>query len=151
MCMNVCTYSKYVGNVSGKTWPTHLPQRWMFSVSSFVLQHNFRVMRAALKVMPPILLCWPKMSEEDVGGMEVEVEPSILYPITVVAMWQITAEGQSDSWCGSSYDTKVCHWVPPCRKNTPIDIRRCLLDVSMEINGALLLEQPVLNNVNELI
>jgi len=46
-----------------------------------VLQHNFRVMRAALKVMPPILLCWPKMSEEDVGGMEVEVEPSHYFTV----------------------------------------------------------------------
>jgi len=29
---------------------------------------------AALKVMPPILLRWPMMSEVDVGGMAVEVE-----------------------------------------------------------------------------
>ena len=39
-------------------------------------------MRAALKVMPPILLCWPMMSEADVGGMAVEVEPSHQYSIT---------------------------------------------------------------------
>jgi len=28
------------------------------------------------KVMPPISLCWPMTSEEDVGVMAVEVEPS---------------------------------------------------------------------------
>ena len=33
--------------------------------------------------MPPILLCWPMMSEADVGGMAVEVEPSYQYSITV--------------------------------------------------------------------
>ena len=33
-------------------------------------------MRAALKVMLPILLCWPMTSEVDVGGMAVEVESS---------------------------------------------------------------------------
>ena len=31
---------------------------------------------AALKVMPPILLCWPITSELDIGGMAVEVKPS---------------------------------------------------------------------------
>lgn len=33
-------------------------------------------MRAALEVMCPILLCWLKTSEKDVGGMPVEIEPS---------------------------------------------------------------------------
>jgi len=31
---------------------------------------------AAVKVIPPVLLCCPTMSEADTGGMEVEVEPS---------------------------------------------------------------------------
>jgi len=31
-----------------------------------------RSTRAALKVMSPILLCWPTVSEVDVGGMAVE-------------------------------------------------------------------------------
>ena len=39
-------------------------------------------MRATLKVMPPILLCWPMVSEVNVGGMAVEVEPSHQHPIT---------------------------------------------------------------------
>ena len=33
-------------------------------------------MRAALKVMPPILLYWPTVLEVDVGGMAVEAEPT---------------------------------------------------------------------------
>ena len=39
-------------------------------------------MRAVLKVMPPILLCWPTMSEVDVGGIAIEFEPSRQYSIT---------------------------------------------------------------------
>ena len=42
-------------------------------------------MRAAPKVMPPILLCWPMMSEADDDRVEVvsvEVEPSCQYSIT---------------------------------------------------------------------
>jgi len=38
-------------------------------------------MRAALKVMPPILLYWPTISEMNVGSMAVEVEPSYQYSI----------------------------------------------------------------------
>ena len=33
-------------------------------------------MRPASKVMPPVLSCWPIVSEEDVTGMTVEAEPS---------------------------------------------------------------------------
>jgi len=33
-------------------------------------------MRAATKVMPPILLYWSTMSEVDFGGVTEEVEPS---------------------------------------------------------------------------
>jgi len=35
--------------------------------------------KAAPKVMPPVLLCWPTTSEVDVGCMAVEVEPSHNY------------------------------------------------------------------------
>ena len=38
-------------------------------------------MSAALKVMPPVLLCWPTMSDVDVGGMAAEVEPSHQYAV----------------------------------------------------------------------
>ena len=36
------------------------------------------------------------MSEADAGGMILEVEPSHQRPITVVSVWEIVAEGQSD-------------------------------------------------------
>ena len=45
--------------------------------------------RAAPKVMPPILLCWPMMAEADVGCMAVEVELSYQYAI---------------KWCGRVTD-----------------------------------------------
>ena len=38
-------------------------------------------MSAALKVTPPVLLCWPITSEANVGGMAVEVEPSDQYSV----------------------------------------------------------------------
>jgi len=43
---------------------------------------NLLIMRAALKVMPPILLCQSTKSEVDVGGAAVEVEHSHQYIIT---------------------------------------------------------------------
>jgi len=39
-------------------------------------------MRAALKVMPSMLLCWPMTSEADVGDMTVDIEPSHQYSST---------------------------------------------------------------------
>jgi len=44
------------------------------------LLHGFT---AALKVMPPVLFCWPTTSEADVGGMAVEVKLSISIPYFV--------------------------------------------------------------------
>ena len=41
----------------------------------------FEYVRAALKVVPLILLCWPTTSEVDAGGTAVAVEPSHQYPI----------------------------------------------------------------------
>ena len=39
-------------------------------------------MRGAMKVMSPILLCWTRTSETDVGGIAVEPETSEQYSIT---------------------------------------------------------------------
>lgn len=36
-------------------------------------------MRAVVKVMPPVSLCWPTMSEVNVGHVVVEVKPSCQY------------------------------------------------------------------------
>ena len=38
---------------------------------------NQHITRAGLKVMPPILFCWPMKSETDGGGMAVDGEPAI--------------------------------------------------------------------------
>ena len=38
-------------------------------------------MSSALKVIPPILLCWPTTSEVVAGDMAVDVEPSCWYSI----------------------------------------------------------------------
>ena len=40
------------------------------------LERDDECMRAALNVMPTILLCWATVSETDGGGMAVEVRPS---------------------------------------------------------------------------
>ena len=77
-------------------------------------------MRSTLKVMPPILLCWPVMSEVDVGGMAVQVEPSHQYSVTF--RYRVTdgsrgAAWHNGIWYRSVYEANVCYWIPPCRKN----------------------------------
>lgn len=42
--------------------------------------------RAALIVNPPILLCWPTVSEENVGGMAVEADLSTNILLNFIAM-----------------------------------------------------------------
>ena len=49
--------------------------------------------RATLKLMPPILLCWPTTSESNVVDMAVEVEPSCQYSVKFCFR---AAEVQSD-------------------------------------------------------
>jgi hypothetical protein len=49
------------------------------NIFSWVIQeenNSNKKCMSALKVMYPILLCWPTMLEADAGGMAVEVEPS---------------------------------------------------------------------------
>ena len=62
-------------------------------------------MRAALKVMPSILLFWPMRPEADVGGTAVGIEPSHRYSTIFVAVQQMAAEGQSDKTIS---DMKMC-------------------------------------------
>lgn len=47
-------------------------------------------MKAAPKVMPPFLLCWPIKSEVDDDGMALEVKPSYQYSITFWGGLKIT-------------------------------------------------------------
>lgn len=61
--------------------------------------------RAALRVMPPMLLCWPPASELDVSSVAIEVECSCHYSITFC-------------FCAIyAYEAKGWNWILPCRKN----------------------------------
>jgi hypothetical protein len=63
----------------------------MWKIKTCIMQHvlkqtcgkfpRFLHTRVSLKLMPPILLCWPMTSEADVGDMAVDFEPSRLYSI----------------------------------------------------------------------
>ena len=71
------------------------------------------------KVMPPILLYWPMMSEADAGGMAVEVEPSHQYSVTFCC--DLTDGSRGVVWQNgigheSLYETKICCHILPCRK-----------------------------------
>ena len=75
--------------------------------------------RAALKVMPCILWCWPTTSEADVGDTAVEAEPAHQYSITFcycVTDGSREAIWQNCTWHGSAYGAKVWNWLPSCRK-----------------------------------
>ena len=95
-------------------------------------KNNFlRDMRFALKVMPPILLFWLTTSEANIGDTGAEVEPSHQYPVIFCCCVTDGSRGmiwQNGVWCGSVYEAKLCHWIPPCRKMAPTGIHRCLLN-----------------------
>ena len=85
---------------------------------------------AALKVMPPILLCWFTTSEADGGGIPVEVEPFCLYSIAFCC--HATDSSREAVWqkgIWSASEAKGCDWIPPFGKMAPIDICQCLLNV----------------------
>jgi len=80
----------------------------------------FSVLSTALKVLPPIILCWPSASEVDVGGMAVEVKPS--HQHSVIFCCHVTdgsreAVWQNGVWHGSAYEAKVWNQIPLCRKS----------------------------------
>ena len=86
---------------------------------------------AAPRVMPLILLCWPTVSEVNVGGMAIEAESSHQYYITYcchVTDGSRGAVGQNDTWYGSAYEAKLCHWVPPYKKMAFTDIQSMLAE-----------------------
>ena len=89
-------------------------------------------MRAALRVMPPILLCWPTTSEANAGGMAVHTESSHQYSITCRCHVTDGSRGvvwHNGAWHGSAYEAKVRHWIPPRGKMAPIDIHQHLLNI----------------------
>ena len=60
--------------------------------------------RAALKVMPPILLCWPMTSEVEAGTTAVEVESSCQYSVT---FWCYVTDGSR----GTVWQNVIWHEV----------------------------------------
>ena len=78
-------------------------------------------MSATLKAKIHILFRWPKMSEADIGGMTVEVEP-----LHISAMWQMAAEGQSDKMT-SDMGVHVAEFLH-AGKMAPTDIHWHLLN-----------------------
>ena len=57
------------------------------------------------------------MSEADVGGMVVEVEPSVSIPLHFVAVWQMAAEEQSDTMVSDMEECMEQRCVCECGKN----------------------------------
>ena len=80
-------------------------------------------MRAALKVLPPVL-CWPTVPETDVGGMAAEAEPSHQYPIVLLLCDRWHQRGGVTERCMTwgciwskymelnSSMQKNCQWMP---------------------------------------
>ena len=104
------------------------------SISSFVFDQGYMQFyicmvctRAALKVMPPVSLCWSTIAEAGFAGMMVVVEPSQQYSIKfccqVSNVWQngVWHESTYEQWCG----TQFLH----AGKMAPIDIHWSLLKV----------------------
>ena len=67
--------------------------------------------RAALKVMSPIFLYWPTISEENVGGTAAEAECSHQYSITFCC--HMTDGSRGAVWHGSAEEARVCNWILP--------------------------------------
>jgi len=88
-------------------------------------------MRASLKVMSPILRCWPTASDADVGGTAVEVEPSLQYSVTWCCQVTDGSRGalwQNGVWHESVDEAKVCEFLHA--ENIAFsDIHWCLLNV----------------------
>ena len=90
------------------------------------------MMRAALKVMPPILLCWPTRSSWMLVVRQQRLNPPTNIPFHVVAVWQMAAEGQSDRmvsdmevWMKQWGETEFLH----AEKMAPTDPDQCLLNI----------------------
>ena len=57
-------------------------------------------MRAALKAMPPILLCWPMTSEADGGGMAEAAVTYLTISHYVLLPWDRWQQrGKMTKWC----------------------------------------------------
>jgi len=82
-------------------------------------------MRADPKVMPPVLLYWPTMSEVDVDGMAVEDEHSCQHYITFCCCatdGRRRAVWQNGVWHGIADEAKLRHWYPLHRLSMELNI-----------------------------
>ena len=91
----------------------------MFCLLTYI-NYIIYFMKAAPKVMPPVLLCWCTTSEVDVGGMAVEIESSHQHSMTYCCC--VTDGSREAVWqngvsLASVYEAKEFHWILPCRKN----------------------------------
>jgi len=109
--------NKMIENETKKGW-LHFCIPWFFI---FSIQQSawVAVMRAALKVLPPILWYWPATSEVAVGGMAIEVKTS--YQYSIIFCYHMTVRSrrvvlQNGVWHESAYGTKVYHSIPPWGK-----------------------------------
>ena len=69
--------------------------------------------------MPPILLCWPTTSAEEVGSMTVggwSFLPILCYIWCCVTNGSRGADWQDDVWHGSAYEVQERHWISPSGK-----------------------------------
>ena len=64
--------NKISNTVICRVWYLHKIKNGFYQGNA-VTSITYRNKRAALKVMPPVLLVWPTASEADVGGMAAEV------------------------------------------------------------------------------
>ena len=55
-------------------------------------------LRAALKVMPLIVWCWPMTSEADAGGVAVGAKPSHRYSMTLLPCDRWQQRGSLTQW-----------------------------------------------------
>ena len=71
-------------------------------------------MQTALKVMPPLLLCWSMKSEADACSMAVEAEPSCQYAVQFCCHATVGSRGsvwQNGVWQGHVSETKVIEFL----------------------------------------
>ena len=87
----------------------------------------------APKVMPPALLHQPMVSEVDVGGMALEVEPSHQYPITCCC--HATDGSRGAVWHNGVWSEGMSLNSSMQEKMAPTDIHQCLLNIYWGPNG----------------
>ena len=95
---------------------TKWPLQWLYEVKAVF--HMIR-MWAAPKVMPPILLYWPVISEVDVGDRTADIKASHQYFVTFCYHLTDRRRGavwQNSNWHGNVHESIMHHWSPASGK-----------------------------------